>query len=226
MFLYMESMSILMCGRFFYIAQSFADARETWNAEFSQTPQSNFNAAPGQQLPVILNEDDSKIIAARWGLIPSWAKDAKIGYKLINARAETISEKPMFKKAFEQRRCLVLASDFYEWKKAEEKIPYAVKLMDRDYFAFAGLWDVWKDEKGNALTSFTIITTSPNAIMKKIHDRMPVILPREKERVWLQKPVVELLAPYDAKKMEAYEVSTLVNSPRNNRLEVCMPVEH
>ena len=159
----------------------------------------------------------------RWGLIPSWAKEEAIGNRMINARAETIAEKPSFKRALQKRRCLVIADGFYEWKaEGKKKTPMFIALRSRAPFGFAGLWEIWKAPSGEAIHSCTIITTTPNKLMESIHNRMPVILPREAETAWLDRTVddpqklLPLLVPYPDKEMTAYEVSLLVNSPRND----------
>ena len=159
----------------------------------------------------------------RWGLIPFWAKDAKIGARMINARAETVAEKPAFRTALRKRRCLVLADGFYEWKKEENgKTPMYIAAKSRGPFAMAGLFETWKSPEDELIRSCTIITTSPNTLMEDIHDRMPVILPKDAETIWLdpkledQETLTSLLTPYPAEEMEAYVVSTLVNTAKND----------
>jgi putative SOS response-associated peptidase YedK len=166
-----------------------------------------------------------------WGLVPSWAKDASIGNKMINARAETLTEKRTFKALLGRKRCLVLADGFYEWQKRERgKLPMRFVLKDREPFAFAGLWDRWRRPDGNELQSFTIITTGANDLLRPVHDRMPVILDREGEGEWLNMDLkdttklIPLLKPYPSGDMEAYCVSKLVNSPTNDRPE-CIKAE-
>jgi putative SOS response-associated peptidase YedK len=156
-------------------------------------------------------------------LIPSWAKDEAIGHRMINARAETLAEKPSFKRALQKRRCLIVADGFYEWKAAgKKKTPMFIALKSRQPFGFAGLWETWKSPKGEAIHSCTIITTTPNTLMESIHNRMPVILRREAEAQWLDRAVddpqklLPLLTPYPDNEMTAYEVSQIVNSPRND----------
>jgi putative SOS response-associated peptidase YedK len=220
-----------MCGRYTLVKKA-----ENIEQRFGATLEKenvgqNFNAAPTQVLPVISNADPSAVSFYKWGLIPFWAKDASIGNKMINARAETLTEKPAFRKSLQQKRCLVVADGFYEWKKeGKTKQPFRITLKDNGLFAFAGLWDEWKDDKGNKVQSFTIITTDPNELMAPIHNRMPVILPPAYEKHWLSadlKPAdaMELLLPYNAAEMEAYPVSTLVNSPANNSPELIDSLE-
>jgi putative SOS response-associated peptidase YedK len=176
---------------------------------------------------VVQNDNDRVGKQMRWGLIPFWAKDIKIGYKMINARAETIDEKPAYKHPFQKQRCLILADGFYEWKKqGKEKQPYRFKLKNGEPFAFAGLWDRWE-----TLYSCTIITTKPNNLTKEVHDRMPVILPKDTYDLWLNPNMTEtdylksLLVPYPEEEMVAYPVSTLVNSPKNDIPSVMEPIQ-
>jgi putative SOS response-associated peptidase YedK len=165
----------------------------------------------------------------RWGLIPSWAKEAAIGDKLINARGETVAEKPSFRGPFRRTRCLVPASGFYEWQKtASGKVPHFIHLVDDDLFAMAGLYDVWHDPAGEDVRSYTIITTGANAMMAPIHQRMPVILRREDEETWLDpdaptEVLQTLLRPYDGA-MDAYPVSTRVNRPDQDDPGVIEPL--
>jgi len=221
-----------MCGRFTFILPS----RKKLQDQFAVTaiPEnlaSRYNAAPSQNLPVITNEQPKNIVLYRWGLVPHWAKDIKIGYKMINARAETITEKPSFKNAFKKRRCLVLADGFYEWQKNKDgKIPHRIMLKDKSPFGFAGLWESWKDDQGKELRSFTIITTESNALVKNFHDRMPVILSPEQKNDWLdfdlqQEKLIKMLKPYPENKMTAYPVSSLVNSPKNDVPEVIQEIQ-
>lgn len=161
----------------------------------------------------------------KWGLVPHWAKDAGVGYKMINARAETVAQKPSFKKPLAERRCLVVADGFYEWTKGPargEKIPMHIALKSREPFAFAGLWDAWRSPEGEMISTFTIITTTPNELIQQIHNRMPVILRKEEEGRWLdpgEKDPVKLqllLMPYEADEMEMFRVSRAVNSAKND----------
>jgi putative SOS response-associated peptidase YedK len=181
-----------------------------------------YNAAPTQRMPVVRIVDDKRELALlRWGLIPSWAKDPKIGNSLINARGETVAEKPAFRSAFKARRCLVLVDGFYEWRKLPGggKQPYRITMADGSPFAFAGLWERW-DKGDEPLETFTIITTTANELVVPIHDRMPVILDPADYDAWLESPdtaiPMALIQPYPARRMSAYPVSTRVNSPRND----------
>lgn len=219
-----------MCGRYTQTQET-----ETLQARFKFEPTDivlnpRYNLAPGQDAPVVIQEESRVLKLMRWGLVPSWAKETSTGYKMINARAETLTQKPSFKKSFQGRRCLVLADGFYEWRKNghQAKTPLRFILKSREPFAFAGLWEVWQgadetERSGRSpLLSFTIITTEANDLIRPIHDRMPVILQPEDEDVWLDPDIkdvnklVSLLVPYPSDKMMGYEVSPLVNSPKND----------
>ncbi len=209
-----------MCGRFALYSsfQSIKDYADLLN-ELGDYER-NYNIAPGESIPVIYrNEMGNQITFRKWGLIPFWAKDEKIGYRLINSRAETISEKPSFKYAFQKRRCLIPANGFFEWKKPEKQ-PYFCRLKERDLFSFGGIWESWKSPAGKIVKTCSIITTEANSKMKKIHHRMPLILEKEDEYRWLtanSKNVLhKMLKPFDEGKMEIYPVSKEVNSPQNN----------
>jgi putative SOS response-associated peptidase YedK len=210
-----------MCGRFTLIS-SFEELERRFDLEAAEkVPSPRFNVAPGQSVPVITDEHPDSLSFLQWGLIPSWAKDPKIGYRLINARAESVAEKPSFRSSFRSRRCLVPSDGFYEWRKTEEgSLPYYVRMKDREPFAFAGLWSAWKGEGGEERKTFAIITTEANEALKKIHDRMPVILKKEFEREWIDREaplegLQELLVPYDGP-LEAHRVSTEVNRTRRD----------
>jgi putative SOS response-associated peptidase YedK len=212
-----------MCGRFTLsldgagLQQAFPDFTPP-----AGTVAARYNIAPTQPVAVVTNDGKNRIEFFHWGLIPSWAKDPSIGHKLINARAETLAEKPSFRSAYKRRRCLVLADGFYEWRKddAKTKTPLYIRLKDGQPFAFAGLWEVWHSPLGDEIPSCAIITTEPNSLMASIHNRMPVILPRGEWREWLDPAergaisLQGLLVPYPAEAMMAYPVSTAVNNPR------------
>jgi len=179
-----------------------------------------FNIAPSQPVAVVPNDGKNRLDFFKWGLVPSWAKDPEIGNHLINARGETLAEKPSFRNAFRYHRCLVLADGFYEWAKTNgAKTPMYIRLSSQKPFAFAGLWDLWHAPDGSQLFSCAIITTEPNPLMEKIHNRMPVILSPENFDTWLNpepgNPVhlSKLLTPYPAELMTAYPVSKAVNNP-------------
>jgi putative SOS response-associated peptidase YedK len=223
-----------MCGRFGATFQ-YRDIKVLWNlrGEFPLfTPR--YNIAPSQEVPVIVrNEDRNELKPMRWGLVPSWAQDRSIGQRMINARAETLLEKPSFNQLVTTRRCLVPADGFFERRReGNRKIPMWFHLKSREPFAFPGLWDCWLDrDSGSQLHTFTIITTRANALVRQIHDRMPVIYDAAMGRQWLEPPFVcramELdlvLQPLPSELMEAHEVSTLVNSPENDTAECIQPV--
>jgi putative SOS response-associated peptidase YedK len=163
----------------------------------------------------------------RWGLIPFWAKDASIGYKMINARAETVASKPAFRDALKKRRCLIPADGFYEWKKTKPaKTPFCFTMSDDSIFAFAGIWDRWNNPEGETVETCCIITTTPNALLADVHDRMPVILPDDAYDLWLDPgmektdAIVDVLKPFDPALMQRYEVSTRVNLVKNDDPQV------
>lgn len=219
-----------MCGRF----SIFADPErlaERFQAHLpAETLSPRYNAAPSQSLPVILNEEERKIQLLRWGLVPFWAKDPGIGNRMINARAESLAEKPSFRTALRKRRCLVLADGFYEWQKTPQgKIPMRITLKSGEPFAFAGLWETWRSGDDDVLRTFTIVTTAPNSLVAPIHNRMPVILLPEHESLWLdntleQEVWLDLLQPYPADHLAAYQVSPRVNAPANDDATVVQPV--
>lgn len=219
-----------MCGRF-QLSVKGKQISERFNVEvFDEFYKPNYNCAPSQKLPVITNTEQNKLSFFKWGLVPFWAKDPKIGYKLINTRAETILEKPSFKNAFKKRRCLVPANGFYEWKKDKNKTPYRIFLKSEAIFSMAGIWENWKDAEGRPLHSFSIITTKSNELMGSIHSRMPVILSPDDEKEWLtnddEKSLKALLAPFESAKMQAYTISKKVNTPKNNTDEIILPTEY
>ena len=190
-----------------------------------------FNIAPSQLVPIIVSGSANKAVMMKWGLVPFWAKNPKIGNRLINARAETVAAKPAFRTSFKRKRCLVPTTGFYEWKRSKDgKIPYYVHMKDDSFFAFAGLYDRWTDPEGKDLYTFTIITTDANTLMAKIHNRMPVILKASDEDIWLSKePLNEtdrgrLLVPYASRALEAFQVSKEVNSPVNDSEELILRV--
>lgn len=192
----------------------------------------NYNIAPSQQIPVVRSLDDKRTLCLmRWGLIPHWAKDEKIGCKLINARSETVFEKPAFRAAARSRRCLIPASGFFEWKKVgRHKQPFYVTVLGQDIFSFAGVWELWHKSEGQIVTSCSILTTAANALMAPIHDRMPAIVPPDNYDTWLRldadpNDLNAILEPFPAGEMGAYAVSSAVNNPRNNGPECISPLK-
>ncbi len=186
-----------------------------------------YNVAPTQDVLTVVGGETRRGGFMRWGLIPHWAKSASTGRRMINAKAETVGEKPAFRDALRRRRCLVLVDGFYEWQRVGRvKRPMRVVMRSGGPFALAGLWSVWRDPEGNAVPSCTIITTTANDLLRPIHDRMPVVLPREMEGLWLDQSVDDpialdgVLSPYPADTMDAYEVSALVNSVANDGPEI------
>ena len=220
-----------MCGRYSLIADigELAERFEFDGNGLNHAP--GYNIAPTQMALTVTNGEGRRASYMRWGLIPSWAKSASVGNRMINARAETVAERPSFRTALRRRRCLVLADGFYEWQRiGASRRPMRITIESGEPFAFAGLWDVWRDPRDKVVRSCTVITTAANDLLRPIHDRMPVILPRELESLWLdhdiQDPAAlgDILTPYPTDAMEAYEVSSLVNSPANNGPEVVAPV--
>jgi len=222
-----------MCGRF-TLTVNPADLQDTFsNYSFPAKFAPRFNIAPSQPVLAISNDEKYTADFFVWGLIPMWAKDPTIGSRLINARGETLAEKPSFRGSYRRKRCLILADGFYEWKTfgdRKNKTPYFIHMQDRQPFAMAGLWDSWESPDGSSLKTCTIITTTPNELMEKIHDRMPVILHSRDYAKWLdtapQTPesLQPLIKPFSADAMSAYPVSTLVNKPANDMPELVVPV--
>lgn len=224
-----------MCGRYtLYDFNGMADRFEIDQADIELLLgfEENYNITPSQANPVVIRNSPNHIELMQWGFIPSWEKESDKGFKLINARAETVAEKPMFKKALEGNRCLVPANGFYEWKVTKAgKVPYFIRLKSDSLFAFAGIYSVTKNRDNKEIKSYAIITTMPNELMANIHNRMPVILSKENEDIWLDKDLQDsevltaLLQPYDERLMEAYPVSSKVNNPSNNQQELIEKVE-
>jgi putative SOS response-associated peptidase YedK len=221
-----------MCGRFALTVDP-ADLQEAF-PDYAFPPEyaPRYNIAPTQSVLVLPNDGTKKADFFVWGLIPSWAKDPAIGNRLINARAETLAEKPSFRSAFRYHRCLIFASGFFEWQAqpgSKAKVPHFIRLKSGKPFAFAGLWEHWQSPDGSEVRSATIITTSPNELMAKLHNRMPVILPPDAYAQWLdpapRQPadLQKFLIPYSPEEMAAYPISTLVNKPENDRPEVVVP---
>ena len=219
-----------MCGRYSQ-RQSAEIIAQAFQIDNVPPLKPRYNIAPTQSVPTILQLSTStnrQLKMLHWGLIPSWAKDSKMGSKLINARAETVAEKPSLRSAFRQRRCLVLADGFYEWQQQEDKQkqPFYFRMSDEHPFAFAGLWEHWEDkDTGKTIESCTLLTTDPNELMQSVHNRMPVILEPKNYDIWLDPEVKNpellqpFLHPYPAEKMTSFPVSKAVNKASNDTAE-------
>jgi putative SOS response-associated peptidase YedK len=219
-----------MCGRY------RLSRKDQWAQYFEVNPFDDFepryNIAPTQNVPVVREGAKGREVAImRWGLIPSWAKDSSMSSSLINARGETVTEKPAFSDSFVMRRCLIPADGFYEWKRTgKAKQPYHFGMRDESVFAFAGIWDRWLNPAGKIVESCSILTTQANALLSDVHNRMPVILPRSEFRHWLSarqadvESLTKLLVPLDAGQMRRHPVSTLVNRPENDSAECAKEV--
>lgn len=240
-----------MCGRFAQ-TQSGEAIADAFQLDIAPAVEPLYNITPTQAISVVTQSPRSSVRShhqKRWGLIPKWAKDKSIGNRLINARSETVASKPSFRDAFQRRRCLIVADGFYEWQKSvvgqanaastataalraqkNAKQPFLIQMQTRSLFAFAGLWERWREpETHDELFSCTILTTQPNELMAPIHNRMPVILPPDAYHAWLDPQhnsgaLETLLQPYSADKMTATPVGTLVNNPRNDAKQVQEPV--
>jgi putative SOS response-associated peptidase YedK len=201
-------------------ATFYSDDLERYN------PLPNFNVAPTHRMPIILNTDTTHFNVLRWGLIPFWAKDEKVGYKMINARLETLDQKPSFKTPLAKRRCLVPMDAFYEWKREGKlKIPYRIFTTDQAIFSVAGLWESWRSPTGEIINSYTVITQAANEMVGEIHDRMPAILPNELKYEWLNNDLaindlLSLISPYPSENMAMYQVSQRLNNVRENDISL------
>jgi putative SOS response-associated peptidase YedK len=224
-----------MCGRF-RLSQDGKQIIEDFSLEGEVEWAPRYNIAPTDPVPTIRQDPKNPVrdfALMRWGLIPFWAKDPAIGVKTINAMSETAASKPAFRESMRTRRCLVLADGFYEWARIgpKEKQPYNFGMADGSIFAFAGLWDRWRDAAGNKVLSCTILTTRPNALVAEVHNRMPAILRREDYDVWLDPGitdparVADLLLPFDARQMKKYPVSQRVNSVKNDDPECAREIQ-
>jgi putative SOS response-associated peptidase YedK len=223
-----------MCGR--YRLSRRAEILAAYDAEYEGVDwDAHYNIAPTQNVPVIRQDAKNPIRRAslmRWGLVPHWATDPAIGARMINARGETAAEKPAFKESLEHRRCLVPADGFYEWvRNGKSKQPYCFEMVERQPFAFAGLWDRWRAPDGTTLETCTILTTTPNQLLADVHNRMPVILPPEYYDLWLDPGfrdvavTAEMLKPFEAELMRRYPVSARVNNVANDDPRCSEPIE-
>ena len=221
-----------MCGRFTLSVEPAALQEAFPDIIFPSQQTPRYNVAPGQPVLVLPNDGKKAATFFKWGLIPSWAKDPSIGDRMINARAETLAEKPSFRSALKYRRCLILADGFFEWQAKpglKTKQPHWIHLKSHKPFGFAGLWEHWQSPEASEIFSTTIITTEPNSLVAPIHNRMPVILPPEVHPQWLDpaaktwEDLKNLLIPYPPEEMEAIPVTLLVNSPANDSPECILP---
>lgn len=226
-----------MCGRYQNRAEKQAIA-EAFRVGIPATLEilPSYNIAPQSEQPIVRLSRDSaerELVRLRWGLVPFFAKDPKIGYSTVNARVESVTTSPTFREAMKRRRCLAPATGFYEWQKAGRKtrLPWTIELTNGELFAFAGLWDSWKDRaSGSMLETYTILTTDPNELVRPIHDRMPVILsPSDYDR-WLEpgdpeRPPVDLLRPFPAERMTAWHVGAAVGNTNNDSPELRLPLK-
>jgi len=219
-----------MCGRYSLVfIDDLGNRFRVFNPMIGS--RSRFNIAPGNEMPVIIHEEKNELVMMNWGLVPHRTQDITTAQRPINARAETLSEKPTFKELMQNRRCLVPASGFFEWKKeGKKKIPFYIHLPKIPLFAFAGLYDQWAGIHGNLIRTYTIITTAPNELVAKVHNRMPSILLPEHEDRWLSKTPLnaealkEILAPFPAENMSMYPISSLVNTPDADDERIIRPL--
>jgi len=223
-----------MCGRFTVSFEAPEAQQELELGEMPSDWQPRYNKAPSQPVAVVADADQRRVEWMKWGLIPSWAKDPTIGSRMINARSETLSEKPSFRVAFARRRCLILANGFYEWQHTpgsrSSSTPYLFHIHDHRIFTFAGIWESWRTPEDEDLRTCSIITCAANAVVTPVHDRMPVIFDNRSCWTWLVEnrlPELQgLLAPYPAEKMSKYAVSRLVNDPRQDVKDCIIPYEN
>lgn len=221
-----------MCGRFTITLEPAFFQQEFILGKMPSEWTPRYNAAPTQNIPVVKDEQSRDVEMMRWGLIPFWAKDPSIGSRLINARAETLGEKPSFRGAFEKRRCLILTDGFYEWQKSSvkgsPKAPYRFILKEEKPFMFAGLWESWRPRENEVVHSCTIITCAANQLVSAVHNRMPVMLDKDTCWRWLedlpQEALNDLLKPYPSEKMTAYPVSVRLNNPKEEDAALVEPL--
>jgi putative SOS response-associated peptidase YedK len=210
-----------MCGRYVLSAEP-QQVQQEFN--LSKVPElaPRYNIAPSQPVAIITNDAPHELTLVKWGLVPSWSKDPKAGYKMINARSDSAAEKPSFRAAFKRRRCLIPVSGFYEWTTVDgKKQPHYIFVKDKAVFSFAGLWEIWHGPDGEELWTCSILTTDANETIERLHHRMPVILDGEERDIWLNNDtgVAELkllMKPFDANQIDYYPVSKAVNSPNND----------
>ncbi len=226
-----------MCGRS-SLTKTEKELEQRFNASFYSdeliryNPLPSYNIAPTHYHPIITEDNPAHFQFCKWGLVPFWAKDEKIGSKMINARIETLLEKPAFNKLVQTQRCIVPLDGFYEWKlyPDKHKEPYRITVHNGEIFSVAGLWSIWMASNGEEVKTFTLITSSPNKLMEQIHDRMPAILLQENEKAWLDpqlsgKEALQMLLPYPADQMQAYRVSDRINKVTNNDPELIKEIK-
>lgn len=217
-----------MCGRY-ALTSSPAAIAERFGLAWARDVEPHYNIAPGQMIPVVRETEAGRALALlKWGLIPSWAKDASIGTRLINARGETLGDKPAFRNAYRHRHCLVPANAFYEWKPvAGRKQPYCIRMRDQTLFGMAALWEHWMAPDGQVVESCTIVTVDANALVGELHDRMPLILAPDDYDAWLAAGPTEAELPHAvaAEEMVAYPVSPLVSNARNDDPACLIPID-
>ncbi len=223
-----------MCGRFTLTSDSTSFIEMLPGFNLPESLSARYNIAPTQDVTVAANSGHSKLELFHWGLIPSWAKDPRIGNRMINARSETLGDRPSFRHAYRHRRCFVLADGYYEWRTEPgggPKTPYYIRMASEKPFLFAGLWETWQPpEEEKPVLSCTIITCPANELLERIHHRMPVILDPETYDLWLDtdergsRNLDHLLQPYPAEEMMIHAVSRLVNHPKNNSADCIQPV--
>jgi len=220
-----------MCGRYSLLCTDDLGNRfRVYDPSIGR--RSRFNVAPSQSMPVVVRREETEMVLMQWGLVPHWARDPAGGPRPLNARAETLAERTMFRGLLQQNRCLVPASGFYEWRRdGGRKAPYYVRLRNAGLFAIAGLYDIWHGADGSALATYTLVTTVANEVVAPLHNRMPAILRREDEERWIAGGVPsadelhKLLGPYPADDMAAHPVSTRVNSPATDDPSLIAPLE-
>ncbi len=218
-----------MCGRFDLHSEPVVIRKEFRIDHVAVEHKPSYNIAPTRQIVIVKDDGKRHLVQSRWGLLPAWTTDTKM--QMINAKAETVADKPAFKEAFRLRRCLVIADGFFEWRK-EGKLrqPVYIRLKSKRPFGFAGLYNISKSADGEEILSCAIITTEPNELLMPIHDRMPAIIAKDKEDLWLKPDnrdiqiLMSLLVPYPSEEMEYYEVSQLVNKPDNDSIEIINPI--
>lgn len=222
-----------MCARYGFTKPKELKSRYNLENELEDLANARYNVAPGSFMPIITRNSPNKVELMKWGLIPFWAKDTMLAFSTINARAETVATSSVFRKPFKSQRCLIPVTHYFEWFTLDKKtkIPHLFKTADGDIFSFAGLFDIWKDGEGKELKTYTIITTSPNSISKPIHNRMPVILDKQEEDIWLnkdsdEKTLINLLDPFESDYMEEFEVSREVNNSRNENPSLVEPFQN